>query len=319
VTVNDHRLAATRNVQWHHKQMLFPPTINPKKMPRAAAEQKESNAMRTIAQLECVGNRHQPPFSETAEATPRRAQPLVVIPTIDPFDYGIVAPEIVAKLRAQAKRIKNHHSRITTDIIEIGRDLIAAKQYLDHGQFVGWVEAEIGISARAAQAYMSAARLHEKNATVALLPPATVYRLAAKSTPPTVINTVVTRAAAGEIMHDAVVKDMIAEAKQIAKREHAETKLTPRQRKRNEKRRCDREAARLERECDAAAQHEARRRAAALLVEHLPSSVLQDFIACLRTCAWLSPDDIEAAANAAQSEPQDNGLDVPEFLQQAAP
>jgi hypothetical protein len=130
---------------------------------------------------------------------------------ISPFDYTNVAPELAAKLKARAERYRSHIRQATDQIIRTGRDLLDTKDELVHGQFVRWVEGELGMSPRTAQAYMAAAKLHEKSATVALLPPATIYRLAAKSTPPAIVEQVVAKAAAGEIVPDAKVKELIDE------------------------------------------------------------------------------------------------------------
>jgi hypothetical protein len=146
--------------------------------------------------------------------------------TVEPFDYGRLNPDVVSRLREQADLIKAKITKTTADIIDIGQHLAAAKKHTEHGQFVRWVEAEIGIEARSAQRFMAAARLHDKNDTVSLLPPATVYRLAAKSTSPAVVDAVITKAVAGEIMPDAIVKRMISDAKQ----EHALQKGAKRRR-----------------------------------------------------------------------------------------
>jgi hypothetical protein len=128
------------------------------------------------------------------------------------FDYTTVAPELVEKLRAQAQRLRSRIAKSTEGIIEIGRDLLAVKDNLEHGQFLHWVEAEIGIVPRTAQTYMAAARLFDQYATVAYLPPATLYRLAAKSTPVEIVTQVVSKVEAGEFVSDAAVKSMIADA-----------------------------------------------------------------------------------------------------------
>jgi hypothetical protein len=54
-------------------------------------------------------------------------------------------------------------------IVQIGKSLLQAKHYLSHRLFVRWVEDEVGLPARTAQAHMQAARwLQAKSATVAL-------------------------------------------------------------------------------------------------------------------------------------------------------
>lgn len=138
---------------------------------------------------------------------------LIVIP--DPFDYSALDAETASNLRAQANRIRKRIGKATQDLIDIGRDLLAAKKHLlDHGEFIKWVESEIGIVRRTAQAYMAIAKLaEEKGAAVALLPPTTAHRLAAKSTPSEVVSEVVAKAQSGDVLPDCRVAEMISEAK----------------------------------------------------------------------------------------------------------
>jgi hypothetical protein len=90
------------------------------------------------------------------------------------FDYGSLSPEIADALREHTARIRHQVKATTTAIVWIGRDLLAVKQMLEHGQFVQWVEKECGFSIRTAQNYMRVAEFFEgKSATVALLSPAT--------------------------------------------------------------------------------------------------------------------------------------------------
>ena len=75
---------------------------------------------------------------------------LAVIPP--PFDYSAMDAALAANLRKQAARIKKRIGKATQDLIDIGRDLLAAKkQLIDHGEFIGWAEIEVGISRRTAR------------------------------------------------------------------------------------------------------------------------------------------------------------------------
>ena len=139
--------------------------------------------------------------------------------------YAGIAPEATSKLREQAALIREKITKTTADIIDIGRDLSAAKKYLKHGQFLIWVEAEIGIATRTAQAYMGAFKLAKKCATVAYLPPAAVYRLAARSTPPVVVEKVIAKTVAGQAVTEKMVADMIATIKE---RRTEDRRLSPR-------------------------------------------------------------------------------------------
>jgi hypothetical protein len=98
-----------------------------------------------------------------------------------PFDYGELSSPVAKFLRGQADRIRQ---TVRASIIHLGKDLIAAKRYLSHGAFLHWVESEVGIPARTAQAYMQAAQWSNgKGASVRHLPPSLLYVLSAPSTP----------------------------------------------------------------------------------------------------------------------------------------
>src|SRR5215218_402636 len=89
-----------------------------------------------------------------------------------------LSPQLSDDLKQQAACIRLRISKTTVAIIETGRDLLAAKEQVDHGTFIDWLRDEVGIRARSAQLYMSAARFAEgKSETVSLLAPSTVYKL----------------------------------------------------------------------------------------------------------------------------------------------
>jgi hypothetical protein len=112
------------------------------------------------------------------------------------FDYSTLSSSAAEFLKRQAHRIRQ---QAAISIIHIGNDLIGAKHYLSHGAFLNWIEAEVGIPARTAQAYMQVAQwAAHKSATVALLPPSILYFLSASSTPASFINDILTRVEAGE-------------------------------------------------------------------------------------------------------------------------
>jgi hypothetical protein len=134
---------------------------------------------------------------------------------LDPFDYSAFDADTASNLRAQASRIRKRIGKATQDLIDIGRDLLSAKKNLvDHGAFIDWVESEVGIVRRTAQAYMALAKFAEDNgAAIALLPPTTAHRLAAKSAPPEIVSKVVAKALTGEVLPDRAVAEMILAAK----------------------------------------------------------------------------------------------------------
>jgi hypothetical protein len=129
-----------------------------------------------------------------------------MLPARATFTYDIVPAVTAAALRAEASRIRKMVNTTTAAIIEIGCALISVKQSLDHGQFSEWVQAECGFGLRTAENYIKASQFAEgKTKCVSLLNPATVYRLAAKSAPPEIVQAVLDRAANGEVVADGEV------------------------------------------------------------------------------------------------------------------
>ena len=173
----------------------------------------------------------------------------VPMSVVENFDYLVLPPDTAEQLRKQAARIRGN---ITVSVIEIGRELLKAKELLDHGQFIAWVESEVGIMARSAQRYIGAAELCNKNDTVSLLPPTTIYLLAAKSTPKEVVNEVIAKAAAGEILPRHVVSEKIDKAKRDSETKRKQDQRNKRRTKawqaKQAKREADREAERIARE-----------------------------------------------------------------------
>jgi hypothetical protein len=135
--------------------------------------------------------------------------------TAGTFDYSFLAP--------QAAEIRGLESTSTLTIIRMGNLLQFAKDCLEYGQFEDWVERETPISKRTAQRHLAVAKLASgRSDIVSLLPPSTVRMLAAKATPPEIVESVLAHAASGNILSESVVKGMISDdrdAKRHAKRE----------------------------------------------------------------------------------------------------
>ena len=245
--------------------------------------------------------------SRHADSSPRRPVPRsypVLKPAASQFDYGAIPPSLVPNLQAQAKLIKDMIAKTTEGLIEVGRNLIAVKQQLDHGQFIDWVEIEVGIVRRTAQSYMAIARLAEaKGATVALLRPTTAHRLAAMSAPVEVVDHVLDRAVNGEIVPDGEVDEMFKNArnqrKQAKKKDRRSRVASAAAYRRSEAGCRKEELCRLERE---RRQEEASRIAADLIrelgstgatrvVALMSSDIADDVLAELRK--QLSPDEFD--------------------------
>jgi hypothetical protein len=140
-------------------------------------------------------------------------------PKTNTFDYTSVSQDLATKLRNQASRIREKTKATVSAIIDIGNDLIAVKQHLEHGQFTEWVEAECGFSARSARLYTQAAHFaKDKTEMVSVLRPTTLYMLSAKSTPTEVVTEVMSRVEAGAVVSDTVVKAMLTKGKEKKER-----------------------------------------------------------------------------------------------------
>ena len=136
------------------------------------------------------------------------------------FDYSSLAPELADDARAVAQRVRAGHLRTMQTILEMGRELLGLKARLGHGRFGRWLEAEFGAVARTAQNYMLAAeRFGGTPELISLLPPATVYALAAPSTPELVRAEVVRRLSEGERLGSAEVGAMVRAGRDAGRRE----------------------------------------------------------------------------------------------------
>jgi hypothetical protein len=142
-------------------------------------------------------------------------------PAAQPFDYGGLPLHDRTAMQLSAERIRDRLSSIQRDILAIGAELLKVRSRVPHGTFHAWIAAELGITPRAAQNYMGAARLvrsapEPARETVSLLPPATLYRLAAPSTPKAVVAEVLAAVEGGEVPAPSVIVQRIAKAKREA-------------------------------------------------------------------------------------------------------
>jgi len=125
--------------------------------------------------------------------------------TDDEFDYAKVPPSVASFLRGQAQRIRRCAA---TSVVKIGKDLIAAKHYLSHGEFHKWLETEVGIPARSAQGYMQVAEwVTGKSATIAHSSPSLLYILSSPSTPEELTFRIIKQVEAGERVKIAPIRE----------------------------------------------------------------------------------------------------------------
>jgi Protein of unknown function (DUF3102) len=192
-----------------------------------------------------------------------------MLPARATFTYDVVPAVTAAALRAQASRIRKMVSGTTKAFIEIGNDLIAVKQSLAHGLFSEWVEAECGFSLSSAENYMRAARFAEgRIATVGILDAKIVYKLSANSAPPEIVQSVLDRAAKGEVVSDGQVRAAFEEAR-FQKREAERLQKKSQQRADSKRTLARREAERLRYEKSQRQEEERRQQAVLSIIDTL--------------------------------------------------
>ena len=125
------------------------------------------------------------------------------------FDYSILTVEDADIVRAAATVIRSRLRRTSEDMLEIGRQLVAAKTALPHGAWSEWLETECDLSERTAQNFLRAASTFAESAIISDLAPTSVTRLAAA--PPAAREAVLRRLEAGERVTGAEI-DRIARA-----------------------------------------------------------------------------------------------------------
>jgi hypothetical protein len=130
------------------------------------------------------------------------------------FNYDQLEIKLADKVRTAADRIWERVKKTVEDIIEVGNDLLAIKEALDHGQFLPWLKAEFGWSERTAQNFMRVAEQF-KSAKIADLPiqPSAAYYLAAPSVPDDARQKAVEKAEAGEEITFATAREIVAETR----------------------------------------------------------------------------------------------------------
>jgi hypothetical protein len=112
-----------------------------------------------------------------------------------------------------ATAVRGRLNRVRQEIVAIGRDLHRAKDLLKRGQWLPWLSAEFGMTARTAENYMNVAeRFGAKFERLSNLRLETAYKLAARSTPDEVINKVLALAASQKGVKDADATELMRQA-----------------------------------------------------------------------------------------------------------
>lgn len=130
------------------------------------------------------------------------------------FDYAGLPPAVAKEAEAAAKRIR---ARLKVHTLETGKELLAIKKALGHGKFGKWLEFHFGWKERTAQNYMNSAIAFDSTPQVIdALPPSTVYKLASKSTPDAIRQSVIDEIKRGEKPDPKQIEKKIAAAKSAA-------------------------------------------------------------------------------------------------------
>ena len=132
------------------------------------------------------------------------------------FDYSGVSAAVAKEAEATAMRIRN---RLRLHTIETGKELLIVKKELGHGKFGKWLEFHFGWKERTAQNYMNSATAFGSTPQVIdVLPPSTVYKLAAKSTPDALRQSVIDEIKRGEKPDPKQIERKIAATKSEARK-----------------------------------------------------------------------------------------------------
>lgn len=81
----------------------------------------------------------------TAAITPIENAPISKVAAFDYAEAGL-ADDVVVQAKAAVTRIRKRGANIQTAILEIGQDLLWAKEALGHGNFLPWLSAELDMS-----------------------------------------------------------------------------------------------------------------------------------------------------------------------------
>jgi len=122
---------------------------------------------------------------------------------------------LVEQMQSAARRIRKY---IDDGVIEVGLELIALNEKLEHGMFTALVEIELKMHIRTAERSMAAARLITKNEKLSYLPSSSLSLLAARSTPAEAIDAVSSRVDVGERPSAKQISALIAQTREEKKK-----------------------------------------------------------------------------------------------------
>lgn len=130
---------------------------------------------------------------------------------------SMVQLELELTLPQRAQRIRDLVGTARLCIIEIGRELIAAKKLVVHGEWLPWIDREFGWDDVTASRYMKVARafqnLQREEFAGLTIDATALYALSAPDVPQEARDEAIERAAGGEQISKADADKMVADAK----------------------------------------------------------------------------------------------------------
>jgi hypothetical protein len=142
------------------------------------------------------------------------------------FNYDLLEAKVAEQARSSAERIRDKVKRTIEDIIEVGKDLLAVREAIPHGQFGPWLAAEFGWTERTARNFMAVAEHFGPKTEIIsdlTIQPTAAYLLAAPSAPDEAREAAIERAEAGEQITTAVAKEILAKSRKKKRRQGRNT------------------------------------------------------------------------------------------------
>ena len=128
--------------------------------------------------------------------------------------YEGIHPTLQGELQSQAKEVIGLIRKTSDDLYRIGQILSSVKETLQGKSFSKWCEAEVGIKQATAYRYLSIfERFSDQREIIGNIDPTALINLAAKSTPQTVLDQVITKAKEGVHVSNKETKEILEDMK----------------------------------------------------------------------------------------------------------
>ena len=128
--------------------------------------------------------------------------------------YEGIHPTLQGELQSQAKEVIGLIRKTSDDLYRIGQILSSVKETLQGKSFSKWCEAEVGIKQATAYRYLSIfEKFSDQREIIGNIDPTALINLAAKSTPQTVLDQVITKAKEGIHVSNKETKDILDDMK----------------------------------------------------------------------------------------------------------